>query len=67
MSRQSGGFCQDASHLVSGYHDNMGVCLWHIQYCGWASEILHQLMVNIPVFIGSKNHPVGAGFRNHPQ
>ena len=31
-------------------------------------EILHQLMVNIPLFCVGFNHPFGgSGFRNHPQ
>ena len=39
-----------------------------MKYCGWASEILHQLktVVNTPIIYRGSTI-CDAGFRNHPQ
>ena len=58
--------CQSSPSTLGygGFHDVP--CRQTLTYCGWASEILHQLktVVNIPLFLGFQPSEIGgAGFR----
>ena len=74
--RQPSNLWGGRTYLTSSHFDNNGhqksvltkKNLWKPSY-GWDSqEILHQLMVNIPLFLLGVYHPFGggAGFRTHP-